>query len=36
MRGKNLFGWEPIEGSLKDEIPAIVKSEAERLGLEKK
>lgn len=35
IRAEKLFGWKPKEGPLKDEIPAIVKTEAERLGLKK-
>ncbi len=35
IRARKLFGWEPKQGSLKDEIPAIVKSEAEKLGVGK-
>jgi hypothetical protein len=34
IRGQRLFGWAPKEGTLKDEIPDIVRSEAKRLGLE--
>ncbi|KAL2073862.1 hypothetical protein VTL71DRAFT_11188 [Oculimacula yallundae] len=32
-RAEKLFGWKPAQGDLKDEIAAIVKSEAERAGL---
>jgi hypothetical protein len=35
IRAEKLFGWKPKEGALKDEIPRIVKNEAERLGLNK-
>lgn len=31
IRGKQLLGWEPREGSLMEEIPAVVKAEADRL-----
>lgn len=33
FRGQNLFGWTPTEGSLKDEIPEVVRTEAKRLKL---
>ena len=32
-RAEKLFGWKPTQGSLKDEISEIVRSEAERAGL---
>lgn len=35
IRAKELFGWAPEEEELKNEIPAIVKSEAERAGIRK-
>ena len=35
VRAKKLLGWDPKGPTLKDEIPAVVKSEAERLGLVK-
>lgn len=33
-RARKFLGWNPIGTSLKDEIPAIIKLEAERLGIE--
>jgi hypothetical protein len=35
IKAGKLFGWAPKEGSLRDEIPEIVRSEAELLGLTK-
>lgn len=35
IRGRELFGWTPKQGPLKDEIPEIVRTEADRLGLNK-
>lgn len=32
IRAKKVLGWKPREGSLEDEIPAIVRSEASRAG----
>lgn len=36
VRARRLLGWEAVEGSLQDEIPAIVRAEAGALGLEKR
>ncbi|KAK2027499.1 NAD(P)-binding protein [Colletotrichum zoysiae] len=33
VRARKVLGWEPREGSLEDEIPTIVRSEAARAGL---
>lgn len=33
IRGKKLLGWKPTMHSLEDEVPAVVESEARRLGL---
>jgi hypothetical protein len=33
IRARELFGWEPKERELKDEIAEIVRSEAERAGI---
>ncbi len=35
VRARKLFGWEPKQGAVRDEIPTIVRSEAERLRLAK-
>lgn len=35
IRARELFGWAPKEQELKDEIPIIVKSEAERAGIKR-
>lgn len=35
IRARRLLGWEAVEGSLQDEIPAIVRAEAERLDLKR-
>jgi nucleoside-diphosphate-sugar epimerase len=35
IRSKELFGWEPREKELKDEIGEIVRSEAKRVGITK-
>ncbi|KAH8587378.1 hypothetical protein B0O99DRAFT_733673 [Bisporella sp. PMI_857] len=35
IRAEKLFGWTPMKGDLNGEIPAIVSSEARRLGLSK-
>jgi hypothetical protein len=35
IRAKKLFGWDYKEKELKDEIPEIVRSEAERAGITK-
>jgi hypothetical protein len=36
IRAQKLFGWEPKEKELKDEIAEIVRSEAERGGIAEK
>ena len=36
IRAKTLFGWEPKERSLKNEIAEVVRSEAERAGIAEK
>lgn len=33
VRARRLLGWEAVEGSLPDEIPAVVRAEAARLDL---
>lgn len=35
VRARRLRGWQAVEGSLQDEIPAIVRAEAVRLGLKR-
>lgn len=35
VRARRLLGWEAVEGSLQDEIPAIVRAEAVRLDLKR-
>ncbi|KAL2839632.1 hypothetical protein BJY01DRAFT_219100 [Aspergillus pseudoustus] len=34
VRARRLLGWAPVEGTLEEEIPRIVRSEARALGLE--
>jgi len=36
IRARKLLGWSPSRGSLWDEIPQVVESEAARLNLKKK
>jgi hypothetical protein len=33
VRARKLLGWTPVEGSLEQEIPAIVLAEAKSMGL---